>query len=170
MVPQNGFVIELNTAKDRDRLVPASPKLKNLTAEAVFGEGGNSRVSIRQLWPKEVHSLYRVALRACKQHHFRRPIVSNLVVCVRRSKKDSFTSLFSLDDLNRFFGKPATTPSEDMDYLLSQGTSQFPQTHLRQLPQTQTQDLRQLPQTQTQAVLTGNPIQPSSGFNFGNQD
>ena len=49
---QHGFVIELNTAKDRDRLVAASPKLKNLIAEAVFGESGNSMVSIRQLWPK----------------------------------------------------------------------------------------------------------------------
>ena len=35
--PQRGFIIELNTAKDRDRLVPASPKLKNMVAETVIG-------------------------------------------------------------------------------------------------------------------------------------
>ena len=128
----------------------ASSKLKNLTAEAVFGEGGNSTVSIRQLWPKEVHSLFHIALRACKQYRFPHPIFSNLVVCVRRSKKDSFTSLLSLDDLNRFFGKPAETLSEDMDLSLSQGTLQ-------------------LSQTQTRAIFTGSPSQPFSVFNFGNQ-
>ena len=53
---QHGFVIELNTAKDWDRLVAASPKLKTMTAQSVFDESGNSIVSIRQLWPKEVHS------------------------------------------------------------------------------------------------------------------
>ena len=144
------FVIELNTAKNRDRLVAASPKLKNLIADVVFGEGGNSMVSIRQLWPKEVHFLFRVALRACKKYRFPRPIVSNLVVCVRRSKKDSFTSLLSLDDLNRFFGKLVETPLEDMDLSLYQ-------------------DTLQLSQAQAQAVFTSNPSQSSSGFNFANQ-
>ena len=56
--PQHGCVIELHTAKDRDILIAASPKLKNLTAAMVFGEGGNSSVSIRQLWPKEIHSTH----------------------------------------------------------------------------------------------------------------
>ena len=144
---QHGFVIELHTAKDRDRLVAASPKLKNLTANAVFGEGGNSTVSIRQLWPKEVHALFRVALRACKQHRFPRPIVSNLVVSVRRSKNSPFTPLLSLGDLNTFLGKPAENSSEDMDYSLSQSTSQ----------------------TSQLSVFPVNPTQSSSAFNFGNQ-
>ena len=65
---QDGFIIELNTAKDLDRLVAAFSKLKNLTARSVFGEGGNSIVSIRQLWPKEVNVLFRDALKITEKY------------------------------------------------------------------------------------------------------
>ena len=44
---QHGFVVELITGMDHDRLVVASTTHKNLTASMVFGEGGNNTVSIR---------------------------------------------------------------------------------------------------------------------------
>ena len=103
--------MELKTAKDRDRVVAAAPKLKNMNAQSVFGEGGNSIVSIRQLWPKKVHSLFRDFLRVCKQFRFPRFIVSNLVVCVRKSKNQTFTPLLSQEDLHNFLAVPTAKPS-----------------------------------------------------------
>ena len=100
--PQIEFVVEFNTAIDRDKFVSASPKLNNYTTSTVFGEGGNGHVFIRQVWPKEVHALYSDALKACKWHRYPRPIVSNLVGSVRRSKTDRFTHLLSHEVLNAF--------------------------------------------------------------------
>ena len=129
---QIGFAVEFNSGKDRDRFVSASLKLKNHTTTTVFGDGGNSRVSIRQLWPKEVHALFSDALMACKRYHDPRPIVSNLVVGVRKSKNDRFTYLLSQEDLNAFLAVSSANPANQMEFSASQSEDLQPQ--LPQLP------------------------------------
>ena len=120
------FVIEFDTAKHRDKFVAASSKLSYMTARHVFGVGPFSAISIRPLWPDSVHNLMMKAVRVSKAQSWPRPVVDNLVVCIRTGRSRSSIPIFSEEDLHAVVADYGTNmPSNAPAFPTSQGASRY---------------------------------------------
>ena len=109
--PYKAFVIRFPNPYARDRLLEASFLLKSLKANDIFGEGGNIPVYVQPLWPIEVHNLFTLAVRASKTHNYARPIVVNLVVCLRENVRSRPIPIYSENDLYKILPPPQSVQS-----------------------------------------------------------
>ena len=71
-----------------------------MTTRHVFGSGPFSSIGIRPLWPDSVHQLMMKAVRVSKAQSWPRPVVDNLVVCIRTGRSRSSFPIFSEEDLD----------------------------------------------------------------------
>ena len=78
--------MKMPTAKARNNLLSMGPKLKDLPSNTIWKMGDAHIVGIRALYPTLIHQLQAVAIRASKELNFARPIVEELVVCMRRTR------------------------------------------------------------------------------------
>ena len=120
------FVIEFDTAKNRDKFVAASSKLRYVTARHVFGVEPFSAISIRPLWPDSVYHLMMKAIRVSKSQFWPRPVVDNLVVCIRTGRSRSSIPIFSEEDLHAVVADYGTNmPNNAPAFPMSQGASRY---------------------------------------------
>ncbi|KAJ8673768.1 hypothetical protein QAD02_005030 [Eretmocerus hayati] len=104
--PHTSLVLKLASVAVRDSLVFNSAKLKNKTARDIFGINSQHEVFCRPLWPKEVHQLLRKAWTACAQLNYDRPVVRNLVVCVRQTRSSPLIPIFTEKELQSLTPRP----------------------------------------------------------------
>lgn len=97
------FVIRLPSPQFRHRLLQVSNKLKSQTAHQIFGHGGHHAVFIKPIWPKPVYELFKIALQASKSANYSRPVVHNLVVCLRKSANSPLIPIFTETDIDNHF-------------------------------------------------------------------
>ena len=97
-----GYVIELPTPRARTNLLAAAPKLKSLRANEIWETGGPHLVSIRPLWPTQIHKLHAAARRVSKEIKFAQPLIKGLVVCMRKNRASPATPIYSLEELETF--------------------------------------------------------------------
>ena len=108
--PYKAFVIRFPNPYARDRLLECSLQLRSLKAGDIFGEGGNIPVFVQPLWPSEVHTLFTQAIRASKSHNYARPIVVNLVVCLRETIRSRPIPIYSEQELHRILPPTQSYP------------------------------------------------------------
>ena len=123
--PTKGFVIEFDTPKNRDKFVSVSPKLKYLSARHVFGLGSFGTVSIRAIWPSSVFRLMSKAVKVSKEQSWLRPVVDNLVVCIRIDRSKPSVPIFSEDDLQALVAEHGSRTSSQFSG--ANGASSFDQ-------------------------------------------
>lgn len=93
------FVSTLEYQVTRDRVIRASARLSALTAHDIFGCGGDMRVYIRPVWPKQVFVLLSKARRACQTLGYLRPFVKNLRFFVRATMRSEPINILTAYDL-----------------------------------------------------------------------
>lgn len=96
------MILKMSSSAVRDDLLARSSKLRGLDAEAVFGSGGKSKVFISPLWPKPVYLLWRQALGISKNLNYARPVVRNLIVCMRETLTSNLVPVFYENDFHKF--------------------------------------------------------------------
>ncbi|KAJ8670645.1 hypothetical protein QAD02_001904 [Eretmocerus hayati] len=103
------LVIKLVSPSVRDEVVSKTPKLKDKTIQNLFDTPGNSQVFCRALWPREVYSLYKKAFAAAKNLNSEKPLIRNLIVCMRETRNSPLLPLSSESDLSKLAPRQAVS-------------------------------------------------------------
>lgn len=93
-------VVRLVSPSVRNNVIGRSHLLKGKTAHNVFGTGGNSPISMRPLWPRTTYDLLRLAISKAKALNYLKPVVRNLVVCMRPDKDSQPILIRTASDLD----------------------------------------------------------------------
>ena len=174
--PYKAFVIRFPNPYARDRLLESSYLLKSLKANDIFGEGGSIPVYVQPLWPTEVHNLFTLAVRASKNHNYARPIVTNLVVCLRENVRSRPIPIYSEYELYRIL--PPSQPNQPFQSQPNQTVLHRPPMFFhnppsQQLYHQQTQSLWPAYSHLTPSSMAAPPFNPSvnqrPAFTFSSQ-
>ncbi|KAJ8686875.1 hypothetical protein QAD02_022669 [Eretmocerus hayati] len=95
----------------RDMVLRNSVKLKDKTAQSIFGMGGNSRIFINQVLPRSVYGVLREARKASKTLYYATPLVKNMMVFMRETRNSE--PILIKDELDIKSLKPRATQSPD---------------------------------------------------------
>ncbi|CAB0041812.1 unnamed protein product [Trichogramma brassicae] len=79
------IVYRCSSPSNRDFLIMNAPKLASIHTNTLFGCGGDHKLVLRSLWPRETYSLLSKANIAAHKIGFARPVVRNLVVHMRKT-------------------------------------------------------------------------------------
>ncbi|KAJ8672505.1 hypothetical protein QAD02_003764 [Eretmocerus hayati] len=99
------LVMKMNSTVVRDELISRTPvyereSMKEKTIAIILNVPGDSSIFCRALWPREVYQLYKKALLASKNSNYERPVVKNLIVCMRETRTSPLIPLSSELELN----------------------------------------------------------------------
>ncbi|KAJ8672031.1 hypothetical protein QAD02_003290 [Eretmocerus hayati] len=94
------LVMKMNPTVVRDELISRTPVLKEKTIATILNVPGDSSIFCRALWPREVYQLYKKALLVSKNLNYERPVVKNLIVCMRETRTSRLIPLSSELELN----------------------------------------------------------------------
>ena len=94
------IVIQTVSATVRNSILSKSRLLKGKTAHSIFGCGAKRPIFISAIWPRPVYELLRLATEKSKALNYARPVVRNLVVCMKPTSTAQPIPVFSNDELN----------------------------------------------------------------------
>ena len=81
------LVIKFCSPCTRDALLTRCPKLENINCHTLFGVGGTYKIFIRPILPQPLYKLWCAALETHKKLNYARPIIRNLTVFMRETKR-----------------------------------------------------------------------------------
>ncbi|KAJ8681985.1 hypothetical protein QAD02_017777 [Eretmocerus hayati] len=94
-------------------------KLKDKTAQSIFGAGGNNRIFINQVYPRPVYALLREARKASKTLNYAPPIVKNMLVFMRESSESELILVKDTADIKNLRPRVAPPDAQAASNLLS---------------------------------------------------
>ncbi|XP_023315595.1 uncharacterized protein LOC111694009 [Trichogramma pretiosum] len=100
------FVFKCSSPTIRDDVIFHSGRLSGKDHQSLFGMGGSGRVMLRPLWPTPVHRLLSQAREAAVKLNYARPLVRDLVVCMRETSGSTLVPVYSADDLKALKSRP----------------------------------------------------------------
>lgn len=93
------IVVQFTSGIARDIVLKSVKKIERQTAESLFGVGGRGRIYINILYPRSVYQLRKKAISVARSLNYARPVVKNLVVCMRETRESPLIPVYSEDAL-----------------------------------------------------------------------
>lgn len=93
------MVARLGSPANRDLVMQNASKLDKLNAQMIFGVGGTAKIFINPIYPKSIYNLRKKAHKAARELGYARPIVMNMVVCMRQTRGSPLIPIYSEADL-----------------------------------------------------------------------
>lgn len=93
------IVVKFVSPSIRDDVIRNANLLETFSSQTLFGSGGATRIYLNALYPKDVYRLRAKAFRVAKEKGYDRPIVKNLVVCMRATRDSPLIPVYSDADL-----------------------------------------------------------------------
>ncbi|CAB0032722.1 unnamed protein product [Trichogramma brassicae] len=100
------IVLQCSSPIVRDGLMAQSHKLAKFENRTLFDTGGESRLSLSPLWPKNIYQLLLEAKSLSHRLHYASPIVRNLTVLMRKSPQSELIPIRTKEDLNLMDSRP----------------------------------------------------------------
>ncbi|KAJ8682496.1 hypothetical protein QAD02_018288 [Eretmocerus hayati] len=94
----------------RETVLRYSSKLKEKTAQSIFGSGGNTRIYINQVYPRHVYQLLREARNASKSLNYAYPLVKNMIVFMRETRDSDLILIKDSSDIKRLRPRTIQAP------------------------------------------------------------
>ncbi|KAJ8671231.1 hypothetical protein QAD02_002490 [Eretmocerus hayati] len=85
----------------RETVLRNAYKLKDMTAQSIFGVGGNVRIYINQVYPRAVFNLLREARKASKSLNYATPLVKNMIVFMRETQDSELILIKDSTDIRQ---------------------------------------------------------------------
>ncbi|KAJ8686251.1 hypothetical protein QAD02_022045 [Eretmocerus hayati] len=93
------MVVKFLSPTVRDEFIFRCSKLKDKWIQHIFNVNGTSQVFCENLWPPEVYRFFKKTYNISRNLNYERPVVKNLVVCVRETRESALIPINSEKDL-----------------------------------------------------------------------
>ena len=112
----NTVVVQFFSHISRNLVLSKTSLLKDLNCQTIFGSGGSTKIYVSAIYPGPVYKLLRIAQKASSFIKFARPVVCNMVVCMRQGRNFPLIPILNESDINGIVSKHnsenATTVSQ----------------------------------------------------------
>ncbi|XP_016838866.1 uncharacterized protein LOC107980824 [Nasonia vitripennis] len=93
------IVVQFISNVVRDMVLRSVKKLDKQISQSLFGTGGKGKIYVNIVYPRSVYQLRKKAISIAKSHNYAKPVVKNLVVCMRERHDSPLIPVYSEEDL-----------------------------------------------------------------------
>ncbi|OXU23238.1 hypothetical protein TSAR_011861 [Trichomalopsis sarcophagae] len=93
------IVVQFISNVVRDMVLRSVKKLDKQISQSLFGTGDKGKIYVNIVYPRSVYQLRKKAISVAKSHNYAKPVVKNLVVCMRERHDSPLIPVYSEEDL-----------------------------------------------------------------------